>query len=62
MSREFNVLTKLSKVYSPAPQPLIYCGDESVIGAEFYLMERRRGVIIRGKVPETAESEKLVNS
>lgn len=62
MSREYNVLMKLSKVYPPAPKPLVYCGDESVIGSEFYLMERRRGVIVRGKIPETAQSEKLRNS
>lgn len=52
MSREFNVLEKLSKVYRPAPKPLIYCDDESVIGSEFYLMERRTGLIIRGKLSE----------
>ena len=52
MRREFDVLEKLSKVYKPAPKPLIYCGDEAVIGAEFYLMERRYGTILRGKMPE----------
>jgi aminoglycoside phosphotransferase (APT) family kinase protein len=56
MSREFNVLSKLSAVYEPAPKPLIYCADENVIGAEFYLMERRRGLIIRGKSPDELES------
>ena len=49
MSREFHVLSKLSAVYSPAPKPLLFCDDESVIGSEFYLMERRNGLIIRGK-------------
>ncbi len=52
MSREFNVLEKLSKVYKPAPKPLIYSNDESIIGSEFYLMERRRGLIMRGNAPE----------
>lgn len=56
MKREFEVLSKLSKVYTPAPKPLIYCGDESVIGSEFYLMERRNGLIIRGKSPNTLEN------
>ncbi len=56
MSREFNVLSKLAKVYKPAPKPLVYCVDESVIGSEFYLMERRRGLIIRGKSPEILEN------
>ena len=56
MSREFNVLSKLSAVYKPAPKPLIYCDDENVIGSEFYLMERRNGLIIRGKSPESLEN------
>jgi aminoglycoside phosphotransferase (APT) family kinase protein len=52
MKREFDVLSKLSQVYSPAPKPLLFCNDENVIGSEFYLMERRRGLIIRGSAPE----------
>ncbi len=53
MAREFNVLSRLSEVYKPAPKPLIYCADESIIGSEFYLMERRHGLIIRGKLSES---------
>ncbi len=56
MAREFNCLLKLSEVYTPAPKPLIYCADENIIGSEFYLMERRRGLIIRGKSPEVLEN------
>lgn len=56
MSREFRVLEKLSIVYPPAPRPLIYCSDENVIGSEFYLMERRQGLIIRGKSPVELEN------
>ncbi len=52
MAREFNVLSKLSKVYKPAPKPLIYCDNENIIDSEFYLMERRSGLIIRGKLSE----------
>ena len=55
MSREFNVLSKLSEVYKPAPKPLVYCDDEDIIGSEFYLMERRNGLIIRGKSPKALE-------
>ena len=51
MRREFGVLSKLSAVYAPAPKPLLFCDDESVIGSEFYLMERRNGSIIRGRSP-----------
>lgn len=52
MGREFHVLSKLSSVYPPAPKPLLFCDDESVIGSGFYLMERRNGLIIRGQFPD----------
>jgi aminoglycoside phosphotransferase (APT) family kinase protein len=51
MGREFRVLSKLHAVYAPAPRPSIYCEDESVLGAPFYCMERRHGVILRRKLP-----------
>ena len=56
MKREFDVLSRLCKVYKPAPKPLIYCADLNITGAEFYLMERRRGLIIRGKSPASLEN------
>jgi aminoglycoside phosphotransferase (APT) family kinase protein len=52
MRREFETLSKLSTLYQPAPKPLLLCDDESIIGSEFYLMERRRGLIIRGRFPD----------
>ena len=55
MSREFNVLSKLSAVYAPAPKPLLFCEDDAVIGSEFYLMERRNGLVIRGRSPKELE-------
>jgi aminoglycoside phosphotransferase (APT) family kinase protein len=48
MRREFSILSALQGVYGKAPRPIAFCDDESVIGAKFYLMERRRGVVIRG--------------
>jgi len=59
MTREFDVLSKLSAVYYPAPKPILFCDDESVIGSEFYLMERRRGLIIRGRSPAALDSPDL---
>jgi len=51
MRREFDALSKLSLVYPPAPKPLLFCDDTSVIGSEFYLMERRKGLVVRGLIP-----------
>ncbi len=56
MGREFKVLSKLSAVYPPAPKPVLFCDHEEIIGSEFYLMERRRGLIIRGRAPDLLEN------
>lgn len=51
MSREFRVLLKLHSVYSPAPEVLLYCDDDSIIGAPFYVMQPVHGIILRRKLP-----------
>jgi len=51
MSREFRVLSKLHAVYSPAPEVFLYCDDDSVIGAPFYVMNPIHGIILRRHVP-----------
>ncbi len=51
MSREYRVLSRLHPLYAPAPRPIAYCDDDAVVGAPFYLMERRRGLVIRKEVP-----------
>src|SRR5271168_1748604 len=51
MSREFRVLAKLHAVYAPAPEVLVYCDDESVLGAPFYIMQPIHGVILRKHLP-----------
>ncbi len=51
MGREYRVLSKLSAVYPPAPRPYFYCEDENVLGAPFYVMERRRGIVLRRLAP-----------
>jgi aminoglycoside phosphotransferase (APT) family kinase protein len=47
MGREYRILSRLCRVYQPAPCPVLSCEDEAVLGAPFYLMEWRRGVVIR---------------
>lgn len=52
MMREYDVLQRLAIIYPPAPEPILYCDDPNVIGAEFYLMERRSGLIVRGDLKQ----------
>src|SRR6185503_167010 len=42
MSREFRMLEALAPIFPEAPRPLLFCDDSSILGAPFYLMERRR--------------------
>ncbi len=51
MSREYRVLNAVWSVFPPAPRPYLLCEDPSVIGAPFYVMERRRGIVIRREWP-----------
>ncbi len=53
MHREFQLLSALQGAYPQAPRPLAYCDDESVIGARFFLMERVKGLIVRGDGKES---------
>lgn len=55
MGREFTILSRLRPVYTKVPRPVLYCEDETILGAPFYLMERVRGVILRAAPPEGVE-------
>ena len=51
MPREYKLLSVISPHFPLAPTPVLLCEDPSITGAPFYLMERRRGIIVRFKVP-----------
>ena len=55
MRREYKVLSKLADHFAPAPRAYALCEDESVMGAIFIVMERRRGVVVRGLFPQVLE-------
>ena len=44
--REFRVLSALAGTDVPVPRVRFYCDDESVIGTEFYVMDRVEGRIL----------------
>lgn len=45
--REFRLLSMIHPRFPLAPKPFLLCEDTSIIGVPFYLMERRRGLIVR---------------
>ena len=52
MGREFKVLSLLESVYAKIPKPIIFCKDDNIIGAPFYLMERVEGIVLRNRIPK----------
>lgn len=51
MGREYKVMSKLKPVYPYVPDMVDFCQDESVLGCEFYIMERLVGIIPRADMP-----------
>jgi aminoglycoside phosphotransferase (APT) family kinase protein len=51
MAREFHILERLHPAFPLAPKPYVLCEETSVIGAPFYVMERRRGLVLDQELP-----------
>jgi aminoglycoside phosphotransferase (APT) family kinase protein len=47
MAREYRWLAALHPLFPKAPKPLLLCEDANVLGAVFYVMERRSGRVVR---------------
>ena len=51
MKREFKVLSQLWRRFDRAPRGYVMCSDPAVLGADFFVMERRRGEVVRDEIP-----------
>jgi len=62
MAREFRIMERLKPSYHYVPEMIALCSDESVIGREFYVMEKISGIIPRANLPKALTlSETEVN-
>lgn len=52
MKREHKVLSRLWKYFDRAPRSYLLCEDHDVAGADFFVMERRKGVVIYETIPD----------
>ncbi len=62
--REYRVISALAGTDVPVPTPVLGCDDTSVIGGEFYLMDRLEGTVIRDHEPDrfaTTEQRRRVS-
>lgn len=51
MVREFGIQRALAPVYPYVPKMIGLCQEPSVIGSDFYVMERIAGTILRSRIP-----------
>ncbi|WP_443690458.1 phosphotransferase family protein [Pseudomonas sp.] len=51
MGREYRILNQLNVGFPYCPKAYVHCTDESLIGSEFYVMERVNGIILRSDLP-----------
>ncbi|PAY22682.1 phosphotransferase family protein [Dietzia natronolimnaea] len=58
MKREYRVQTALRPVYPLVPRMVGFCGDQSVIGSDFYVMERLEGTILRKDIPRELRADR----
>ena len=59
MKREFLIQSRLKPVYNLVPKVIALCEDHSIIGSDFYVMERIEGDIFRRDVPENLTKEDI---
>ncbi|HSE08137.1 MAG TPA: phosphotransferase family protein [Nocardioidaceae bacterium] len=51
MAREFTIQSRLQPVFPYVPRMVALCGDEDVLGSDFYVMERIDGTILGRDLP-----------
>ncbi len=56
MAREYRWLAAVHPAFPLAPRVFLLCEDPSVVGAVFYVMERRRGMVVRREEPPAIAS------
>jgi aminoglycoside phosphotransferase (APT) family kinase protein len=56
MAREFHVLQAINPYFPEAPKVYHLCEDPNIIGATFFIMQRRQGAILRTKIPPEVEA------
>ena len=56
MRREFKVLSRLWRRFDRAPRAYVFCDDPGVLGADFFVMERRRGEVVRTAIPSRMQA------
>lgn len=62
MGREYRVLRGLAPAFDRAPRVFGFCEDQTVIGAPFVVIERRRGIVVRDEIPDALSGHENVEA
>tara|TARA_Y100001934_G_scaffold38491_4_gene44940 strand:+ start:5993 stop:7054 length:1062 start_codon:yes stop_codon:yes gene_type:complete len=57
MKREHRILSRLWRQWPLAPRSYVLCTDEQIIGAEFHVLERKDGFVLRSTNPEETDGK-----
>ncbi len=57
MKREYKVLSRLWRKFDRAPRAYLFCDDAAIAGADFFVMERQRGDVVRGVIPDSMRDQ-----
>lgn len=60
MQRESSLLQKISPVFPLAPRPYVFCDDLSILGVPFYVMERRKGIVLNDSFPSGVKADDVL--
>ncbi|MEW9050981.1 MAG: phosphotransferase family protein [Neobacillus sp.] len=52
MEREFKILSEVNPVYPAAPKPISFSNQLEVVGSPFFIMERKKGIVIDTVFPK----------
>jgi aminoglycoside phosphotransferase (APT) family kinase protein len=52
MRREHLILAELHRHFNPAPKPILFTEDETIVGKPFFLMERKHGNVLDSSFPK----------
>lgn len=51
MEREYTILSNLYPLFPTVPKPYIFSDDHSIVGSPFFIMERRKGIVLDKDFP-----------
>jgi aminoglycoside phosphotransferase (APT) family kinase protein len=52
MNREYNIIDSIYPVFPVAPKPYIFSEDETIIGSPFFIMGRKKGIVLNSCIPD----------